>query len=190
MKRVLLAMLALAVAPPAEAQPESAHYGLSLGTFDYEEKDGLGNAVFADKVSSYRLMVGYQFMEHMGVEGAYGKTSTIRDTATFDFGGSPIDVDFRSRFKFLTVRLLGILPFDNGVSLLGGIGYTDVQQEFAINVGGTGEQSGKITGNEPAYYVGAQYGWDRVAVRLAFEKFDFEGSADVTETSLSFFYKL
>ena len=43
--------------------------------------------------------------------------------------------------------------------------------------------SGDISGNEPAYYVGAQYDWDRVAVRLGYEKYDFDGDLDVVETS-------
>ena len=46
------------------------------------------------------------------------------------------------------------------------------------------------TTNEPGYYFGAQYDWDRVAVRLGYEKFDFDGDIDVTETMLTFFYKL
>ena len=61
-------------------KPESAYYGVALGNFDYEENDGFGGELFSDKVSSYRLMVGYQFMEHLAVEGGYGQTGTIRDT--------------------------------------------------------------------------------------------------------------
>ena len=37
--------------------------------------------------------------------------------------------------------------------------------------------------NNPAYYVGAQYDWDRVALRLGYEKYDFDGDVDATETS-------
>jgi OOP family OmpA-OmpF porin len=135
-------------------------------------------------------MVGYQFMEHLGVEGGYGMTGTIRDSESIVAPGlGTFDLAFSSEFKILTVRLLGVLPFDNGVSLVGGIGYADLKQEFDINVNGQ-TQSGDITGNEPAYYVGAQYDWDRVAIRLAYEKYDLSGSTDVKETSLTFFYKL
>jgi OOP family OmpA-OmpF porin len=191
MKYLLLALLAMAAAPAADAQPESAYYGLSLGEFDYEEEDGRGGEFLADTVSSYRLMVGYQFMEHLGVEGGYGETGTIRDTAQVPlFGGGAIDVDFRSEFKILTIRLLGILPFDNGISLRGGISYADMRQDITINFGGLGEQSGDVDGNEPAYYVGAQYDWDRIALRLGYEKYDFDGDLDVAETSVTFFYKL
>jgi hypothetical protein len=190
MKHLLLALLALSAAPAVDAQPESAYYGVALGSFEYEEGDGFGGEFFADTVSSYRLMVGYQFMEHLTVEGGYGKTGTIRDTETFDVPGFGIfDIGFSSEFTILTVRLLGVLPFDNGVSLLGGIGYADLKQDFDISVNGV-VTSDDVTGNEPAYYVGAQYDWDRVAVRLAFEKYDFDGDVDVSETSVVFFYKL
>ncbi len=47
-----------------------------------------------------------------------------------------------------------------------------------------------MSGNNPAYYVGAQYDWDRVALRLAYEQYDIDGGVDATETSLTFFYKL
>lgn len=187
MKQLLLVLVALVAAPMAYAQPESAYYGLSLGEFDYDEGEG----GIADTVSSWRLMVGYQFMEHLGVEGGYGRTGTIRDSQTVvPFpGATPIELGFAGDFKIFTIRLLGVLPFDNGVSLLGGLGYADLKEEFDISVGGQ-VQSGDISGNEPTYYIGAQYDWDRVAVRLAYEKYDFSGGVDGKETSITFFYKL
>jgi OOP family OmpA-OmpF porin len=191
MRILLLALLALVTAP-VYGQAESAYYGVALGSFDYEEGDGFGGELFGDSVSSYRLMVGYQFMEHLTVEGGYGKTGTIRDSATLIFsgpGGGSFPLDFSSEFSILTIRLLGVLPFDNGVSLLGGIGYADLKQDIDFTFAGT-PSSTEQTGNEPTYYLGAQYDWDRVAVRLGYEKYDFEGDIEVKETSLTFFYKL
>jgi hypothetical protein len=190
MKYWLIALLALGAASTIEAQPESAYYGVALGNFDYDEKDFGGNSFVADKVSSYRLMVGYQFMEHLSVEGGYGKTGTIRDTATVQtFPSGTANLRISYDFRMLTIRLLGVLPFDNGVSLLGGLGYTDMKGDFEFT-DGVNTLSGDETTNEPGYYIGAQYDWDRVAVRLGYEKFDFDGDIDVTETSLSFFYKI
>ena len=185
------ALLALAAAPSADAQPESAYYGISLGEFDYTD-NGFGEDFFSDSVSAWHLMVGYQFMEHLAVEGAYGQSSTIRDTRTFPglLPGQTDEVEFVSELeRILTIRLLGVLPFDNGVSLMAGIGYADVKQDIAVNVNGALALSGEVSGNNPAYYVGAQYDWDRVALRLAYEQYDFE-DADATEISLTFFYKL
>jgi opacity protein-like surface antigen len=190
MKYLLLALLVLGVASTVQAQPESAYYGVALGNFDYDEKDLAGNSFVSDKVSSYRLMVGYQFMEHLSVEGGFGKTGTIRDTATVPvFPTGTVNLNISYEFRMLTIRLLGVLPFDNGVSLLGGLGYTDMKIDFELS-DGVNSVSDDETSNEPGYYVGAQYDWDRVAVRLAYEKFDFDGDIDVTETSLSVFYKL
>jgi hypothetical protein len=194
MKYLLLALLALGAASTVQAQPESAYYGLALGTFDYEEEDGFGGEFLGDSVSSYRLMVGYQFMEHLGVEGGYGETGTIRDTASlsaFGPGGfQTVPLDFRSEFKILTIRLLGLLPFDNGISLMAGLSYADMRQDIDFSVNGGPTQSTDIDGNEPAYYVGAQYDWDRFAVRLGHEKYDVDGDIDINETMLTFFYKL
>jgi OmpA-OmpF porin, OOP family len=191
MKYLLLALLALGVASTVEAQPESAYYGVALGNFDYDEKDFSGNSFITDKVSSYRLMVGYQFMEHLSVEGGYGKTGTIRDTVRVSAFPAPgtVNLNVSYEFRMLTVRLLGVLPFDNGVSLVGGLGYTDVKGKFNFT-DGVNSVSGSESTNEPGYYVGAQYDWDRVAVRIGYEKFDFDGDIDVSETMLTFFYKL
>ena len=186
-----IALLALAAASFADAQPESAYYGISLGEFDYTD-NGFGEDLFSDSVSAWHLMVGYQFMEHLAVEGAYGQSSTIRDTRTFPglLPGQTDEVEFVSELeRILTIRLLGVLPFDNGVSLMAGIGYADVKQDIAVNVNGSLALSVEVSGNNPAYYAGAQYDWDRVALRLAYEQYDFE-DADATEVSLTFFYKL
>lgn len=191
MKHLLLAVLALAAVHAADAQPESAYYGLSVGEFDYTD-NGFGDDLFTDTVSAWHLMVGYQFMEHMAVEGSYGKTNTIRDTVTFagPTPGQQDEVEFVSELeRILTIRILGVLPFDNGISLLAGVGYADIKQDIEVNVNGAPLLSGDASGNKPAYYFGAQYNWDRIALRLGYEKYDID-DADATETSLTVFYKL
>jgi hypothetical protein len=49
---------------------------------------------------------------------------------------------------------------------------------------------GDASANNPAYFLGAQYDLERFALRLGYEKYDFDGDVDATETSLTFFYKL
>ena len=190
MKYLLLALLALAVAPTIEAQPDSAYYGLALGEFDFDENYGFNQRI-TDTVSSYRLMVGYQFMENLGVEGGIGETGTVRDTVTIPRfpGPGTVDVTTTYDFRIFTIRLLGVLPFDNGVKLLGGLGYSDMKVDFE-ETDGVVSVSGDTNTNEPGYYFAAQYDWDRVALRLGYEKFDFDGDVDVSETMLTFFYKL
>jgi hypothetical protein len=185
--RYVFAVLALGFAPLAQAQPESAYYGLQLGSFDYNDSD-----VFADDASSYRLLVGYQFMEHLAVEGGYGDSGKIRDSADFISTGGGITVDFTGEFKILIVRLMGVLPFDSGITLLGGLGYADMEfdQTYVVSGAQSGTTSFDDSGGEATYFAGVQYDWDRVALRLGYEKYDFSGDIDVKETSLTFFYKL
>lgn len=195
MRTLLLALLALAATATIEAQPESAYYGLALGKFDFQENDFAGRPIIDDKVGSTRLLVGYQFLEHLGVEGGYGQTRTIRGTATVLFPGSPpFSLDAAYQFKGLSLRLLGVLPFDNGVTLVGGIGYTDIKFKYNVT-DGVDTDSGSENLNEPGYYVGVQYDWDRVGVRLAHEKLDLDGGyfssdVDASETTVVFFYRL
>jgi opacity protein-like surface antigen len=181
----LLAFLALVAAPAADAQDGSAYYGIAFGDFEYDE----GDFGISDKASSWRLMINYQFMEYLAVEGGYGQTGTLRETfAVPTFPTGTTDLNLSADFQILTVRLLGVLPLDN-FKLLGGLGYSDMKGDFELTFG-VDSASVDIDSNEPGYYVGVQYDWDRVAVRLGYEKFDFDGDVDVAETMLSFFYKL
>lgn len=191
MRYVVVLALALAIVPTARAQPTSAYYGLALGSFDYQEGDGFGNELIADTTDSYRLMVGYQFTEHLAVEGGWGKTEDITGSATFDVPPvGPVTFNLSTEFEILTVRLVGVLPFDNGITLLAGVGYADMTQEFSVDAGSLGQASDEEDVGEMTYFAGAQYDWERVAIRLAYEGYDFGGEVDVSEVSLAFFYKL
>lgn len=190
-KYSLLVAIASVVAPPAFAQPTAAYYGLALGSFDYAEDASLGFPAIGDSVDSYRLMAGYQFSDHLAFEGGWGKTGTIRDSISFvSIPGAPTNLDFASEFEILTVRVLGVLNFKSGVTLLGGLGYASMQQDIALNITGFGSTSGESSGGEATLFAGVQYDWDRVALRLGFEEYDFSGGVDVSEASLTFFYKL
>jgi hypothetical protein len=187
MRKAIAALLALASTSVVEAQlGTSAYYGVALGSFDYEENADAFFTGWNDTADSWRVMVGYQFSEYLAVEGGYGKTSTLAGTAVL---GGNLDLAFTNEFKSLMVRLLGVLPFDNGVSLLGGIGYADGEENITI-AGPFGTQSGDLSLGEPTLFAGAQYDWDRVALRLGYEKYDLEGDRDASEVTLSFFYKL
>jgi hypothetical protein len=191
MRYLLLLVGALALAPSARAQFDTAYYGVALGSFDYTEDNFGGERLFDASGDSYRLMVGYLFNEHMAFEGGYGKASSLRDSSDFVSFGVPYTVDFRSELKILTVRFLGVLPFDNGITLLGGIGYADMDQDATYDRIGIGPLTLEAEDGVPTYFAGVQYDWDRVAVRLAYEKYDdFDEVIGINETSVAFFYKL
>jgi len=185
--RYLFAAIAIACAAVAQAQDGAAYYGLQLGAFNYEEEAGPGFSGLKDSPTSWRAMIGYQFSDHLGVEGGWGKTGGINDTATLSGLGT---LNYHSEFSsILIVRLLGVLPLDN-FRLMGGLGWADMKQKesFSINTGPT--QSVKSSGGEATYFAGAQYDWERFALRLGYEKFDFGGDVNVDETSITFWYKL
>ena len=191
MKNPVIALLALVVmtaAPTAHAQDGTAYYGLAIGEFDYEDNFFQGLEGFSDSASTWHLQVGYQFMEHLAVEGAYGESKTIRDTNIF-FGD---EVSYETGLdRILTIRLLGLLPFGkSGFSVMGGLGYADIKQDIDIAVNGQPVLHGDASANNPAYFLGAQYDFERLALRLGYEKYDFDGDVDAYETSLTFFYKL
>lgn len=191
-KQVLttLALLAAAVAPAVHAQDGAAYYGISFGEFKYAEADFSGTDFIDDTISSWRLTVAYQFNEHLAFEGGYGQTGTMRSSFTVPtLPAGTVDLDFSAEFsRILNVRLLGVLPFDN-LKLMAGLGYSDVKFEFDLT-DGVDTLSGDETSNELGYYFGVQYDWDRFAMRLGYEKFDFDGDVDASETMLTFFYKI
>ncbi|HJR70960.1 MAG TPA: outer membrane beta-barrel protein [Gammaproteobacteria bacterium] len=193
MRRLLAAALVLGFASTAVAQPESAYYGLALGSFDYQEEASPGFSGFGDTTDSWRLMVGYQLLEYLMVEGGIGKTSVIKDSETFtDPTSGPVTVNFNTEFQSLMIRMLGVKNFDSGLTVLGGIGWAEMNQDVDItfSVPGVAPASGDQDIGEPTYYAGVQYDLERFAVRLAFEKYDFSGGVDVEETTVTFFYKL
>lgn len=184
--------LAFAAVSTAEAQPTSAYYGLALGEFDYSEDDDAGNEALADTADSYRLMVGYQFTENLAFEGGWGQVDDIADSTFVDFG-FPIGVvptHVRYEIEILTVRFLGVLPLDSGITLLGGLGYADMKIDLTVDYEGLGQVSFDGDEGDLTYFAGVQYDWERVALRLGYEKYDTSSGVDIDETSLAFFYKL
>lgn len=188
MRHVIAAVLACVLAPYVVAQEGSAYYGLALGSFDLEQDAEEGFSGYSDSADAYHLMVGYYFNDHLAVEGGYGETSDLEATAQLSIP-IPISVRVTHEFKILTLRVVGALPFDNGITLLGGLGFADVDEDFTVELSGFGSNTTGGSYNEMTYMLGAQYDWDRIALRLAYEKYDFS-DLDVSEVSLGFFYKL
>ena len=192
MRFVLVMALALAAATIAQGQPTSAYYGLALGELDYSEENDFGNEVIADTADSYRLMVGYQFTENLAFEGGWGQVDDITDNVLanlgFPFGLVPAQV--RYEIEILTVRFVGVLPFDNGITLLGGLGYADMKWDVTEDYEGLGQVSYDLDQGDLTYFAGVQYDWERVALRLGYEKYYMGGGVDIDEASLAFFYKL
>jgi len=183
----LLALLTLGVAPAIHAQDGSAYYGVSLGEFNYSETGDF----IDDTASSWKLMINYQFLDHLAVEGAYGQTGDFKSRVTVpSFPIGTVDLDFKAEYsRILLIRMLGVLPFKSGLSLMGGLGYSQMKFEFDPT-DGQSSISGDADENNLGYYAGVQYDFDHFAMRLGYEQFDLDSGRDANETMLSFFYKL
>jgi hypothetical protein len=196
-RRLALALLAWCLTPAIEGQLDSAYYGLSIGELDYSNRAaGLGGKL-GGSTESWRVMIGYQFLKHFAFEGTYGKTGTVVDAAQGLLPSNELRFDTELS-KILGFRALGTVPFDNGLSLIAGGGFVYIEQYVALSINGAPFLSGDIDrGGQLTYYLGAQYDWERVAVRLSYEKLDFNKEAavifvgaDAHEVALAFFYKL
>ena len=111
MKYLICLGLSLAFAQAAVGQDRGGAYmGLSLGSFSYEEEiTEYGVTLgFDDTTTAYRILGGYRFTDNFALEGGWGKTGDVEDSQSF-FG---IPVNFGVEFEVLTVRALGILPFE------------------------------------------------------------------------------
>jgi hypothetical protein len=138
----------------------------------------------------------------LAVEGGLGKTSALRDTTVVTTPGFPpgspptIDtINYTTEFSSLMIRMLGVMNFDSGITVLGGIGFAEMNQDFHLSDQFGNSDSFDQDVGEPTYYAGVQYDLDRFAVRLAYEKYEFPGGffnddGDIKETTLTFFYKL
>ena len=119
-----------------------------------------------------------------------GHDSRQRDVP--DFPGRRTSSRLRSEFKILTIRLLGVLPFDNGISLLGRPRLRRRRSRTsAVNVDGRGASSRRDQ-RQRARVLRRALNTTGIAfaMRLGYEKYDFDGDLDVVETSMTFFYKL
>ena len=96
--------------------------GFSVGSFRYSETDESIGAKVADDTGVYRLLGGYRFTARMSLEASWARTGEIAASATVDdplLG--PARLDTRADLETLTVRVVGVKPYDR-VVLFGGFG--------------------------------------------------------------------
>jgi OOP family OmpA-OmpF porin len=181
MKRLIYLGMSLAFVHAAAAQEESsgAYMGFSVGSFNYEE-DGL----IDDSSTGYRIMGGYRFSENFAVEGGWGKTGDIQDSYTESippFGDFTLDLT--GEYEVMTVRALGIVPFEN-LSLIGGLGYYDADLDLTVGIAGLGEESFSDSDDGATLVGGLEFNLDRIDIRTELEWFDVDDGAEAWDLSV------
>ena len=178
-KTALLLILGLGT-EQAYAQDDSYGYlGAFAGSFDYEEDLSAiaPGTSFSDSTTSVKVYGGYRFGQWFTVEGSYGVTDTLEESATLPSPFGPIPAQLGADFEFLTVSALGYIPFDK-LSLFGGIGYwdADITAEITANVPGFGQVSFEDTESDSGtmYSAGLQWEFDTLALRVQYDLFDID----------------
>ena len=186
MKYLICLGLSLAVVQGAAAQERGGAYiGFSLGSFSYEEEDpDLGVTIVDDSATAYRILGGYRFSENFAVEGGWGKTGDLEETFTeFIPGFGNLTLNMSGDYEVLTVRALGIVPFEN-ISLIGGVGYYDADLNATISVTGLGSFAAEGSDDGATLVGGIEFNLERIDIRAELEWFDTESSVDASDISV------
>lgn len=155
------AALAVLATSSFAAQPSGVYAGLDVGS---TKLDGLG-----DRETSFGGFVGYQFNNHVAVEGGY------RRLASFTYWGADVDVNQTA------VSVIGSYPVATGVKVFGRIGYNRLEAEASAGMGRYSDSTS--TG---LYGIGATFDVTPVvAVRAELQR----PSSDSTNFSVGVSYK-
>jgi opacity protein-like surface antigen len=164
----------------AYAQDNAYGYlGAFAGSFDYEEdlSEIAPGASFSDSATAVKVYGGYRFNEWFTVEGSFGVTDTLGESATLPSIIGPIPAQLGADFEFLTVNALGHIAFDK-LTLLGGIGYwdADITVEIDATVPGFGQVSFEDSESDSGtmYSAGVQWDFDSLALRVQYDLFDID----------------
>jgi len=158
-KFAVAAAVLLFLAPAAWA---GAYVGASVGTSDTTVANGPVSVDGDD--TSWKLMGGYTFMKHFGVEGSYRNLGGVNDvvgTTTFDTSATSLDA-----FG------VGFWPLGR-VDLFAKVGFSRIELDATINDPLLpAPLSVSDSENELAYGVGVNIGFGKVAVRVEYEAFN------------------
>ena len=174
MKYLICLGLSAAFVYGAAAQDRAGPYaGFSAASFSFEEDDeelpfGIPN--IDDTTTAFRLIGGYRFSDNFALEGGWGKTGDVEESVT------PIPnftLNIGAEFEVLTVRALGILPFER-TSVLGGLGYYDADVELTASLTGFGSESEDTSEDGITLIGGFEFNLERVDIRTELEWFDVD----------------
>lgn len=181
MKFAPFAILCLASIPAAHAQETSGLYaGFALGLLDYEEEI-TASIAFEDSTPAYRILGGFAFSDNFALEVGWGASSDLEDS----FGAATITADY----EVVTLRALGMMPFDN-VSLLAGVGYYDAEITARGSIAGLGQLTAEDSDSGATLVGGVQFNLESgVSIRGEFEWFDTASEVDAWVGSLGVLFR-
>jgi hypothetical protein len=182
MKHLMSLGLAFAFGQAATAQDRGDTYlGASVGSFSFEEDEELGLTI-DDTTSSYHVIGGYRLSDHFALEGGLVRTEHIKENRTASFVPPGTLNTVKAEFRLLTVRALGVIPFER-TSLLGGVGYHEANIQYRASVQAPGQLGhsfeGETSHNGATVMGGFEVNLKRVDIRTQLEWFDFDGEHEL-----------
>jgi hypothetical protein len=138
---------------PRAAGAGKAYLGFGVGnarsTVDKESVQ-FHTQDFSPDVSAWRLLVGYQLIEFVGMEGGYVRLGKARVTTS---GGDYFQAE-ESGFELTPV---GFLPLHSGFSILARGGVIFWHSDISYRFGESGNGAKKASGSALSAALGAQY---------------------------------
>ena len=164
MKKFAIAVTCLLMMTPVAWA--GAYVGASLG-----QSDATSGGASGDE-TSWKILGGYEFMKHLGVEGSYRNLGSLNET----FLTTTIEVDVSS----LDVFGVGILPIGEKFDLFAKAGFAFIDVEATISDPQLlGSISASTSETELAYGAGLNFKVGKAAIRAEFETFNADSSFDM-----------
>ena len=171
MKKFAIAAIALLFLAPAAWA--GSYVGASFGTTDTTVVGGPSGSD-----TSWKLLGGYTFMKHMGVEGSYRNFGAVQGTVgteLWDTDGSSLDV--------FGVGMMEVGKFD----LFAKIGFSRIEMDQTITPTVGAPTISSTSDNEIAYGAGASFAVGKAHLRVEYEVFG--GDNDINMFSAGAVFK-
>ena len=178
---LLIAVLGLAVAVPAEAKKNGFYLGAGVGVSTINASDiddDLGDIGFSDSETGYKIFAGYRFLQFFAVEGSYVDFGSMSDAFDSEIGEVGFDIAVTGWDLFA----VGILPI-GPVDLFAKVGGIRWDADIRAYLGDLSDRDSG-SGTDVAYGIGVGFRLWRLALRGEFEMFDIEDSDDVYMISI------
>jgi hypothetical protein len=181
-----VAVLALVLASPL-ASAGAPYIGLSLGTVTYSQDATEVSPPIDDSAAAAGLHLGYQFNEHLALEGGLRKTAQL---AALNIVRSGTRQSVEGEYQAASLMLIGSIPLER-VRLFGGIGAysSEFEGDLTVTVPGLGSTSIAVSEDpdESAFLAaGAEWRFGRMRLRVSLERFEGRRGSDFESLSVGF----
>ena len=122
----------LALLATDSAVGQSFYAGVDFGVAQIEEEETPDAVSLDDNSLAWRLNLGLEFNEYVGIEGSYFSTGDIDGSLATVGINFPPPIEFETEFEAISLSIVGTQRVSDAVSLFGKLGYFDGKMEIAV----------------------------------------------------------